>query len=720
MVEPATRADRMHKDIPLGQLRPNIETANHAGCGTIRASRTSRWRAVTLVLVHVAVAAHIAHWYLTGRTLTPVEPSEAMQTLGSEALLNAGFVFFAVTILGTLIFGRFFCGWGCHIVALQDLCTWMLRRLGIPPKPFRSRLLMFMPLAAALVMFVLPTIMRLWVGGTRAPLQAHFTTDKFWSTFPDWPIALLTFLVCGFVIVYLLGNKGFCTYGCPYGGIFGLADKVAPGKIRVTDACDGCAHCTATCTSNVRVHAEVKEFGMVVNPGCMKCMDCVSVCPKEALYFGFGLPTIARRKTSPRPKKHYDYTWIEEVVLLLLFLVAVTIFRKLYDAIPFLLALGLAAISAYVLITAAQLGYVPNVSLGRLRLRIGGGLTRAGLRFLATVGAWLLFLGHSGLVQYYTLHGSWLLTSGRAKYGASELATPEVLALIRESRRELQRAASIGFAATPNLLADLGAACAFLGDDAGAESAYARAVSRAPEFGAARCEVARLAEARGDRGAAIDQLRTVMRFEPEFPGAHSRLANLLLQAGRSEEALAMLDELILRQPDRPEYKLTQGLTLAHAGDADRAMAVTQEVIERWPENADAHYNLGFMLANGGQLDNALQAFERTVELNPSAAEAHFMCAKAALRLSRWELVYSHLDHARRLKPYNREYVAVWASAMKQDGRLEQLIMETEHQALFDPAARFRLLHLYRAAGREEEANKLAAEFDSLLNPKVHP
>src|SRR5207244_4171 len=85
-----------------------------------------------------------------------------------------------------------------------------------------------------------------------------------------------------FMTVYFLGNKGFCTYACPYGGVFGLVDKVAPGRIRVTDACEECGHCTAVCTSNVIVHAEVKKYGMVVDPGCMKCMDCVSVCPNDA------------------------------------------------------------------------------------------------------------------------------------------------------------------------------------------------------------------------------------------------------------------------------------------------------------------------------------------------------------------------------------------------------------------------------------------------------
>ena len=106
-----------------------------------------------LLAVHLLVAAHIAHYILAGRTLSPVEPSETMYTLENGAL-NAGIVFFAIALLGTLVFGRFFCGWGCHILALQDLCAALLRRAGIKPRPFRSRLLVFVPGVVAAYMFV--------------------------------------------------------------------------------------------------------------------------------------------------------------------------------------------------------------------------------------------------------------------------------------------------------------------------------------------------------------------------------------------------------------------------------------------------------------------------------------------------------------------------------------------------------------------------------------
>ncbi len=686
----------------------------------MRPSRTSRWRAATLIGVHLAVALHVAHWYLTGRTLTPVEPSETMQTLGSQALLNAGCVFFAVAILSTLIFGRFFCGWGCHIVALQDLCGWILRRLGIAPKPFRSRLLVFMPLAAAVFMFVVPTATRLWNGGHRAALQPHFTTEKFWATFPDWPIALLTFGVCGFLIVYVLGNKGFCTYGCPYGGIFGLADKIAPGKIRVTSDCEGCGHCTAVCTSNVRVHEEVRDFGMVVNPGCMKCMDCISVCPKDALYFGFGLPSVANRKAPEKKVRHFDYTWPEEIALLVLFVLSAATFRALYDAVPLLLALGLAAITAYSLLTALRLTYQPSVSLGRLRLRADRRLTFAGIIFRVASCIWVVFLIHSGVVQYLYLVGTWRFESAQAQQASLGYSTPEIVSLAQAGRDSLDRCRRIGLDVPTNLLVKLAAACALADDPTSAERFYHQALEQVPGLPSARFELAQLALKRGDRNTAIQHLRIVIEEEPTFPRAAGVLANLLLEGSQPNDALTMIEALIQRFPDFPDFQLTKGLVFAHLGRLDEAVAVTQAAIERWPDNADAHFNLGAMLANQGKLENALQQYEKVARLTPTSGVGHFMCAKVALRLSKPELVFSHLDDARRLEPYNAEYVTVWAMALKQAGHLESAIAEAQRDASLDRAARFRLVILLRTAGRTQEADVLAAEFGDLPGPRPNP
>src|SRR5262245_21079434 len=156
------------------------------------------------------MAAHIIYWYNFGKprtTLSPVEPSESMYTI-ELGQLNAGFIFFASALLATFIFGRFFCGWGCHVVALQDWCSHIMNKLGVRPKPFRSRVLLWGPLLLALYMFcwvpfkrlaIVPLVRAMdwhpptWLitlPGPRPDFSNHFMVEDFWRTFPAWYVAI--------------------------------------------------------------------------------------------------------------------------------------------------------------------------------------------------------------------------------------------------------------------------------------------------------------------------------------------------------------------------------------------------------------------------------------------------------------------------------------------------------------------------------------------------
>jgi len=75
----------------------------------IRKSKTGRWRAAALMALNLFMIAHIIQWRIMGKTVSPIEPSETMHTL-QKGFVNAGFIFFTLAILATLIFGRFVCG----------------------------------------------------------------------------------------------------------------------------------------------------------------------------------------------------------------------------------------------------------------------------------------------------------------------------------------------------------------------------------------------------------------------------------------------------------------------------------------------------------------------------------------------------------------------------------------------------------------------------------
>ncbi len=667
-----------------------------------------------LLAIHIVFALHLAHWYVTGSTLTPVEPSEAMQTLGSQSLVNAGFIFFAVTILATLVFGRFFCGWGCHIVALQDMCTWFLKRIGIQPKPFRSRLLVFVPLLAAIFMFVLPTIVRMSIGGTKDPYTMHVTTEDFWERFPDWPVATLTFVVCGFLIVYVLGNKGFCTYGCPYGGIFGFVDAAAPGKIRVTDACEGCAHCTARCTSNVQVHDEVRRFGMVVDPGCMKCLDCVSVCPKDALYFGFGKPTILSKSESPEKKTEkknvrFDYSWKEEGIMAAIFTVAIVIFWRLYDSVPTLLALGLAAISTYLLFTALRMGGQTTLRFGQHYIRRGGKTTRFGVFVIVAAVGCALVLAQSATAKTLAFVGTQRVNQPH-RNAASNLQTHRRNE-IESGIRLLELSNQIGLVPMARHEWTMAQAYKALGQPDATDACYRRAVEISPKLLAARFEIARYAIQSDNLIDGEEQLRKIVDRDPEYPSAAKMLGALLVRQNRSAESVTIMQELFDRRPGSCEIGIALATAYHLTGDAQRGTNLAQFLVDRHPDNAEAHVFLATAKVNSGNEAEAQRLLKRAIELDGTMGRAHFLLASLELRDGITKQGIDHLDAALNLEPFNATYTKFWARLVQQTEDINKAIVKWENKPGNDRVTRFRLMHLYEVAGRLDQANSIAKELN---------
>ena len=524
----------------------------------IRHSRMARRRALVLGAIYLLIMAHAMHWLYRGSTISPVEPSESMRTL-ELGQVNAGFLFFILAIVSTAIFGRFFCGWGCHVVALQDLCGWIMKRAGVKPRPFRSRALLWAPAALAFYMFAWPTLSRVILvpaldgvfpqaAHALAPpapfpgFSNHLMTESFWATFPSAAVAIVFLFVCGFAVVLLLGQKGFCTYGCPYGGIFAPVDKLARGRIRVTDACNGCGHCTAVCTSNVRVHQEVHDFKMVTDPGCMKCMDCVSVCPNDALYYGFGgSASAAVRSAKTRAPRKWDLSMRGEIAIALVFTLALLSYRGLYDRVPLLMAVGLALCVTYLAWTIGRLVSEQGVSVQTLPWKKNGRLTGKGIAGAAAASLLILLTIHSAIVKIERVRAQRIdrqITIPAEDVFAGRFAAPGSAAA-RDAAR---------------------AAVHYRHADAIAGGGWG--LLEVSEIGARRAWLALVA---GDLKEAESQLRRVLVRRPEEIGARDGLARMLLLQGRVEDSIHEWKEAIALAPANASLHLGVAEAYQRAG-----------------------------------------------------------------------------------------------------------------------------------------------------------
>jgi Flp pilus assembly protein TadD/NAD-dependent dihydropyrimidine dehydrogenase PreA subunit len=605
----------------------------------------SRRRTWVLIGVHVLIAAHIVQWKLTGSTISPVEPSEAMQTL-ERGRVNAGFIFFVAAILATLVFGRFFCGWGCHVVALQDLCGAIMRRFGIRPRAFRSRLLAWIPAGLAIYMFLWPTLRREvlaplagaisptlagWIG---APppfpgFSSHIVETDFWQTFPGIAVAIPFLLICGFAVVYFLGSKGFCTYGCPYGGVFGPVDRLAPGKIVADlDACEGCGHCTATCTSNVRVHEEIQVHGRVVDSGCMKCMDCVSVCPNEALSFGFARPSAfgGEVRRPPKPRR-YDLGFGEEIALGLVFLATFLSVRGAYTLVPMLMAVGIALSTTYLVWMGANILRRRSVSIHKTSLKHGGRLRPAGVLTFAAVTVLVLLVVHTGIVRYHAWRGDRLDRRVSAPREAVIAGTASIPDDVRERARAARdhyarargiSAGGIGLVDTPDLAVRVAWLDLVLGERERSVSELEGLFETEPTDALA-LEIGALHRSERGPGAEAAFYARALERDADLPETRLRLGRMLAESGRTEEAEALYRRHLAANPGDADARATLGSLLLALGRQDEATSELERAVSDAPRRASVRHDLAVALFMSGRHAAAIEEMARAVELDPEDA-----------------------------------------------------------------------------------------------------
>lgn len=496
--------------------------------------------------------------------------------------------------------------------------------------------------------------------------RTEFIAEDFWATFPGVFVAIPFLLIIGFASVYFLGAKGFCTYGCPYGGFFYPADRFSVARIVVDDdKCDSNGHCTAVCTSNVRVHEEIKDYGSVVDPGCMKCMDCVSACPTNALALKFAKPQIVNRKPKrERKPRAFDLSWPEEIGLALVFLLTLLAARGLYAVVPLLMAAGIAGMVTFLAYKAWRTLRVENVRFHGFQLRLRGRTTKTGWAWLTLTTVVLLLVAHSLAVNQYRWRADHSFE--RLDLSKAALFAPSPPAFDDAQRQRFQstldlysRAAPIGdggIGLAPNaesmlrmallhlalnqhddavVLLDRVEAIAGEADELTADREQVRilgglAVARLAQNrpGVTRPEVEQaFASAREQTERALDNMRSALDANPDWWATRERLINTLNQTGRAEQAITVADEALEALPETSKYRrarsralLDRSRALQAAGRFEDAFQSLQQAVETNPRDAVIRENLAAAYAQYKRdPDSAIRELLTAIQLQRSSA-----------------------------------------------------------------------------------------------------
>lgn len=640
----ASQRGKWKRSVALPVLQPR------RGRPRPRASAISTWRFAVLLGVHLLMAGHVLHWWITGESVGRFVLSDSMKLI-ELGEITPGAILFALALLTTAILGRFMCGWVCHVGALQDLAAWLLRRLSIRPHMFRSRLLGYAPLALASYMFLWPTFARVVLGPALRPVWPEaaaavagppfpgfslaLSTTSLWDGLPSLAVAIPFLVVCGGLVVLFLGARGLCRYACPYGGFLLPAEHLAVARVTVdASKCDQCGLCTAACTAGVRVHDEVRLHGAVFDSNCIKSLDCVGACPHRALSVSLGRPSLA----SGGPVRH-DLTWPEEFMCLAIGVGVFLTLRGLYDRVPLLMAAPTAIIAAYVGWKALRVLRERDVVFARAQLRRGGRLTLAGAAFMLSTALALALLVHSAAVRVLVLraggHDARVTVSFQDALGQVNVSQRDRASAEQGAR--LYRLAGpwwrggIGLDLTPE--ASTRAAWLRLvgGDPKGAieELNALHDGGRASDQNTA--DLAFLLARGGDRAAAERVLRDAVAARPAFSLSREQLAGLMIEDGRAAEAVGMLEARVAARPTDALARVGLARVLAVTGSHERALAELEEAAHRAPRVPEVARDYALALHASGRLDDAVAELKRGGRARPAAKQMLLTLAREMLR-----------------------------------------------------------------------------------------
>jgi polyferredoxin len=209
-----------------------------------------------------------------------------------NGIVNGSLIVFGSMFVGSLLFGRVWCGWACPAAGLQEpLLGVNDRRIG--RRADLVKWMIWIPWVALIVFGVVRA------GGFQAVDPLYGTVGGI-SVAGDADRPIAAAYAIYFIVVLLffslalaLGRRGGCHSVCwmaPF-MITGRAvrNTVAWPSLRLvgdSSACTECGTCTRECPMSIDVQALVAS-GSMEHPECVLCGTCADGCPSKAIRYSF-------------------------------------------------------------------------------------------------------------------------------------------------------------------------------------------------------------------------------------------------------------------------------------------------------------------------------------------------------------------------------------------------------------------------------------------------
>ena len=183
-------------------------------------------------------------------------------------------------IIGPLIVGRLWCGWGCWTFALMNLLPFKRSKGKAKEAPYSALRYVFFLFSFGLVAFLV------WRVGYAPGADWKTTKAHLWYIGGN-----VLYFGAGAILAYAYkDNRAFCKILCPITVFLKISGRFSLLKIGGTSVvCNSCGACVKRCPMNIDIPAYIAHGKRVLSSECVLCRQCVVTCPYGSVELTLGL-----------------------------------------------------------------------------------------------------------------------------------------------------------------------------------------------------------------------------------------------------------------------------------------------------------------------------------------------------------------------------------------------------------------------------------------------
>lgn len=171
---------------------------------------------------------------------------------------------FLFGIIGSIFFGRFYCGWICSINTVLGGISWIRQKMRLKslaiPSVLRKAWVRYLALGLFLAAFIFSM-----VSGRRLPV-------------------LPVLFGLGISLTLLFPESFWHRYLCPFGTLLHLAAGKTGHGLQITpDRCNNCGACRRVCPAEAVSQATSQHT--IRQSDCLVCLKCGRKCKQQAIHY---------------------------------------------------------------------------------------------------------------------------------------------------------------------------------------------------------------------------------------------------------------------------------------------------------------------------------------------------------------------------------------------------------------------------------------------------